>query len=290
MKKLRLLSLILVLLMILTTLVGCRSALDESVSTGNSPSTQDTMSIETSDTVATTESNLDVDVSDKGFITTKDAFVNKVAELLDVSFYSDLTESDNTSFKIYYYQVKPENEQEYDLDYKIKLGDGSEFTMPITFSELEKKGWILQESSDPDREIESGFMTFGTVENASGKTLSVAAYNPTDKTIAFKECTVINVDSQQYSTFDSTEKLSDAIDFTVCDSLTNASTLEDIVEVLGNPYSISCTLRYDGEGKYTNSEITVTYMQKSSAYSQIEFELSGDGDYITCVSYDVKPE
>lgn len=290
MKKFRLLSLTFVLLLILTMFSGCGNKENTDGTTGNSTNTQSTANTDNSETVGSIESNIEVDASNKGYITSKDVFVNKMEELLDISLYTDLNESDHTSFKSYYYQLNYENKKEYDLDYKIILGDGSEFTIPIAFSELEKKGWVLQESCDSDREIETGLMTFGTIKNASGKSLSVAAYNPADKTIPFKKCTVINVDAQQYSTFDPTEKLDDAIDFTVCGTLTNASTLEDIINKLGNPYSINCTLHFDDEGKYTHSDINITYMQKSSAYSQLVFELSGDGNYITTVNYDVAPE
>lgn len=290
MKKLRFLSLAIALLMIVTMFAGCGSKGNNDGTVDNSTNTQSATDAAKNETTNSTESNIEVDTSNKGYITSKEAFVNKMAELLDISLYDDLSESDNTSFRLYYYQLAYENKKEYDLDYKIQLGDGSEFTMPITFSELEKKGWILQESSAPDREMGAGLMTFGTIKNAAGKALSVAAYNPTDKTITFKECTVINVDAQQYGSFDPTKKLDDAIDFTVCGTLTNASTLEDIINKLGNPYSISCTLHFDDEGNYTNSDINITYMQKSSAYSQLVFELSGDGNYITTVNYDVAPE
>lgn len=290
MKKFRLLSFVLALLLIITMFAGCGSKENTDGTVDNSTDTQSTTDAGDNEPTNFTESNVEVDTSNKGYITSKDAFVSKMAELLDISLYADLNESDYTSFRSYYYQLDYENKKEYDLDYKIKLGDGSEFTMPITFSELEKKGWVLQESSAPDREMGAGLMTFGTIKNASGKSLRVAAYNPTDKTITFKECTVINVDAQQYSTFDPTAKLDDAIDFTVCGSLTNASTLEDIINKLGNPYSINCTLHFDDEGKYTNSDIEITYMQKSSAYSQLVFDLSGDGNYITTVNYDVAPQ
>ena len=290
MKKFRLLSLVLALLMIITMFAGCGSKENTDGTADNSTNTQSTDSDnDNGETVGYTETNIEVDTSNKSYITSKDAFVNKMTELLDISLYADLTESDNTSSKSYFYWLDYGNKKEYDLDYKIKLGDGTEFTMPITFSELEKKGWVLQESSDPDYEMEAGLMTFGIIENVAGKSLHVTAYNPTDKTIAFKECTVIGVDAQQYSMFDPTEKLSDAIDFTVCGSLTNASALEDIINKLGNPSSIDCTLHFD-DGKYTHSDINITYEQKSSAYSKLEFELSGDGNYITTVNYDVAPE
>lgn len=290
MKKFRILSIALALLIILAMFAGCSIQLNIGETTPSSTDTQATTNTQPSDTVGTTESNIQADTSNKSYITTKDAFVDKMEQLLDLSLYTELDESDVGSSILCLYQIDEENEKEYDLDYKLQLGDGSEFTIPITFSELEKKGWILRETSDPDRELDSGYMTFGTIENASGKTLSVAAYNPTEEKIAFKECTVINVDSQQYGSFDPTKRLDDAIDFTVCDSLTNASTLEDIIQRLGNPYYITCALRFDDDGKYTDSSIEISYQQESSAYSQITFKLSGDGNYITALNYDVAPE
>lgn len=287
MKKLRFLSLVLALLMIFTMFVGCSSKENTDGTVDNSVNTQSTTDAGNNDA---TEPDIEEDTSNKGYITSKDSFVNKMAELLDISLYKELEESDYTSFKSYYYSLDYENKMEYDLDYKIGLGDGSEFTMPITFNELEKEGWFLQDSSSPDRDLDAGYMSYGIVENASGKTLSVSAYNPTDKTITFKECTVIQVQAQQYSTLDPAEKLSEAIDFTVCGSLTNASNLEDIINKLGNPYSINCTLHFDDNGKYTYSDIEINYMQRSSAYSSLVFELSGDDNYITNIHYDVEPK
>lgn len=286
MKKFRFLFVMVALLLMLTMLTGCFGELKPEEASTNMESMTD---VDKTETTQPTDNIVDDTVAD-GYITSKTAFVNEMSELLDLSLYQDLSESDYTSFKSYSYTLDYENEKEYPLDYKIKLGDGSEFTMPITFSELEKKGWFLQDSSSPDRELDTGLMTYGTIQNTGGKTLSVSAYNPTDKTIAFKECTVIAVRAEQYSTIEPTEKLSGAIDFTVCDSLTNLSNLEDIINKLGNPYLVTCVVHFDDNGQYTYSDIEINYTQKSSAYSSLVFELSGDGNYITNVRYDVNPQ
>ena len=197
---------------------------------------------------------------------------------------------DPYTIESYSYNLKPEYTKEYNLDYKIRLGDGSEFTMPITFAELETKGWFLQNSSDPDRDMASKYMTWGIIENTYGNTLNVAAYNPTNSTIKFKECTVINLTSNHFSSFDYEQKVVGAIDFLVCDSLSNASTLEDIISKLGNPYSLSCFMHYNEDGTFSHSEINVTYQQKSSAGSLITFKLSGYGNYILSLSYNIAPK
>lgn len=293
MRKNRLLTPIIAMTMIITLLVGCGSKENTNQTTDNQANTQTTNDTEKNEKEDSSEFHVDVDTSAKGYITSKDAFVNKMTELLDLSLYAELNESSVGTSETYSYRLNYGNEKEYDLNYHVKLGDGTEFTMPITFSELEKKGWVLQESSQPEMEMGANLMTIGRVENASGQSLGVTAYNPTDKTITFKECTVIRVESQQYDLTDPinpTEKLNSAIDFTICDSLTNASTLEDIISRLGNPSSVFCALNFNEDGTYDDSKITITYTQKSSAYSSIEFKLSGDGNYITEIDYNVAPQ
>lgn len=281
MKNKRALSLVLAIVMILTVLAGCGSEgnTDSPASENRKPTA------ETSDeATVSTESQIQVDTSEKGYIASKDDFVTKMAELLDLSLYMDLNEGDDT----YSYHIKYENRKEYDLDYTIQLGDGTAFTMPITFSELEQMGWSLEESSSPDREIKSGFSSSGWIVNASGKELYVWAWNPTDKTITYKECTVHWIEAQQ-SKFSSFEKLDTASDFTLCGSLTNASTLEDIIARLGNPTSVFCDVDFDNEGNYSYSTLEVTYEQRSSAYSSLTFILVGDGSCILTVEYKVNP-
>lgn len=232
------------------------------------------------------ETHIEVDTSNKNYITDETSLIAKVEELVDTSLYGDMYKNDNASFISYMCERNYDNRQEYDLDYKYEFGDGSVVQMPLTFAELEMEGWVLS-SNNEDQELDPGYMTFGRVKNSSGKELYVSAYNHTSSKAAFKDCTVINIEAAQYSDLNIAKKIDSAIDFTVCGSITNASTLEDIIDVLGDPTSIYCSFHYDDNGNYKYSKLTVSYIQKSSAYSQIVFELSGDGNYIINVDYSV---
>ena len=291
MRKTKLFALVLAMLMVLTIFAGCGTEkIGDNDVTDNSSVTQSGTEDNNGGSGNSSETDTNTGTSNKKYITSKKAFTDKVAELIDLSLYEDLDETDETSYKSYYYELDSDNEKDYDLDYKIKLGDGSEFTMPISFSELEEKGWALPENADPDFEIDSGHVASSTVSNSEGKEFTFYVYNRTDNKITLKEGLVTSVCLYQYDSYDLTEKLSEAIDFTVCGTLNNASTLEDIIEKLGNPYSINCALNYDDDGNYTYSEIEVDYTQESSSYSSLVFTLSGDGNYITNVDYSVDPE
>lgn len=294
MKKFRLLSLALALAMTVTTFASCGGKGNENSTAADSSDTtaisQQEKENEDNSTEDFTETSSDANTSDKGYITSKEAFISKMSALIDISQYNELSESNTGTAKLYTYTIKSENKTEYPLDYKISLSDGTEFTMPITFAELEAKGWILQDNSDRETEIAPGFMSYGIIENSSGKSLHVAAYNPEESSIQFKDCTVVNTDFQQYSSFEHDKKLDSAIDFTLLGSITNTSKLEDIIAKLGNPSSIIYSEHYDSDGKYDYSTIKITYEQKSSAFSSIVFEISGDGNYILSVSYDVSAE
>lgn len=292
----KLIALLLCLCMVLVLFSGCKKT-EEKTETNDQK--QDSVlqddekdsEIETQEDTnkPTEETQNKVDTSNKGYITDEESLMARVEELLDTSLYGDMNKSDNTSFVSYWCERSYDNRPEYDLDYKYEFGDGSVVQLPLAFAELEEEGWTLSSTND-DQELDPGYMTFGRVKNSSGKELSVAAYNHTDSKAAFKDCTVVNMDSTQYSDLDTAKKVSSAIDFTVCGSITNASTLEDIIDVLGDPTTLYCSFHYDDNGNYKYSKLTVTYMQASSAYSQLVFELSGDGNYIIEVCYDVAPE
>lgn len=292
----KLIALLICLCMTLTLLAGCKEVEKKAESDNKM---QDTVQQDQDkDNLTETEENTDkpeeetqnkVDTSNKGYITDEASLMENVEKLLDTSLYGDMYKEDNTSFVSYWCERNDDNRPEYDLDYKYEFGDGSVVQLPLTFAELKEEGWTLSSTND-DQELDPGYMTFGRVKNSSGKELSVAAYNHTDSKAAFKDCTVINMDATQYSDLDTAKKLSSAIDFTICGSITNASTLEDIIDVLGDPTTLYCSFHYDDNGNYQYSKLTVTYTQESSAYSQIVFELSGDGNYITEVCYDVAPE
>ncbi len=288
MKKVKILALILALAMIVSAVSGCGEKTNNN-DAGNTDNNT-VQSEQQADAGSSSQDNSAAEAptnSNPKKITTKEELVSVVGSLVDLSKYDDLNESDLTSSTSYTYNLKSENKKEYDLDYKVKLGDGTEFTMPITIKDMEAKGWKIKTPSD--QKISSGYMTWEVLENNSGKSIRVSVYNATDKKVTTKDCTVIGFEGEQYDILDISSRFESAIDFTVCGSITQNSTLEDIIKKLGEPTSISCNIR-ETDGKFADSKITVEYRQKSSAYSYIRFELSGADDCILSVKYEVKPD
>lgn len=255
MKKIKYSSLIIAFVMIFSTLTGCGNEVDYTA-----------------------------DTTDKNYITSKETFVEKMDELIDLSLYEDLDEDEGT-LSTYTYELKDDDKNDCELNRKILLGDGTEFTFPISVKELENLGWTV--TNGGDTELKANHFIFGvTVENAEGKVLKLSVINTTQETLLAKECTIFSVETKQFKDYtDAAEKEEVAINFSVCDSLNNASNLEDIIEVLGNPDSVECTLRSGYEEGYTRSEITIVY--ENEDYTDIEFVLSGNGNYIKSMSYGV---
>lgn len=232
---------------------------------------------------------VEVDLTNKNYITSKASFVSKVSELVDISLYENLETIDESKYyQMYEYKLKSTVESSNNLDYWIGLGDGTEFTMPITFKELEKKGWSLKKESKPNEKVSAGIMSYGYIENAQGKELFTFVYNPSNKKKALKECTVIGVTADQIRILNPVEKLAEAIDVAVCDSVTNASTLEDIIRKMGNPTIIDYTVEYDN-GKYSYSIVELYYEQSGTVPGQLYFRLSADGNFITAIHYQMFP-
>ena len=274
-------SLLVLLAMLLVLLAGCKN----NEGTGAHDNNEGTGVYESNEN---TGFDVEADISNKQYITSKEAFVNKMEELLDLSIYSYTEFAEYTKFKQYTYELSPDKRANYDFDYVVKLEDGSTISMPITFGELDKKGWKLVGGTDPDQEIPSNTKATGTIRNASGKELTVLAYNLADETTAYWECTILELSSEQY-VLNADEKERNAVDFAVCDNLNNASRLEDIIQELGQPTIIECALHYDDNGNYICSKIDMYFEQKDSEYiggnSQMVFLLSGDGNYILSFTY-----
>lgn len=281
----RLIALAMTLVLLLSVLSACGNAPE-------APVTNDTPVVEPD-----TPSNDANDVPDESpassqtnSITSKEAFIETVESLVDVSLY-DWSSSESDSSSNYSYYIKSENETNYDLDYSITLSDGSTFTLPISFAEMKELGWTLQESSQSDAQMDPGYMSWGYCENTSGQELYISAYNPGEEIISFGECSVCEVEFSLFDTFENPpEPYENTPGFTICGSITQDSTLEDIISVLGAPSSLDYFIYKDDSGNYKSSTIYVEYVQESSPYSNLEFEISGDGNYIMTMEYQHIPD
>lgn len=215
------------------------------------------------------------------YITSKEDFIAKIKTLIDISLYE---ENDYESTYSYTMKFDIQQKTEYDFDYGIELGDGTKFALPVPVKTLGNQGWTLNQNPEvkPDNVLSGPRLV-----NSQGNTLVfVSAVNNSDDTLDFDECDLVGYNIELYS-HDLKEPSNSAIDFTVCGTITQNSTLEDIIAKLGNPSKVMCNVvEYSGE--YQRTEITITYEQLGSPYNYLEFVLSGDGNYITEMEYSKK--
>lgn len=216
--------------------------------------------------------------TDSEYITDTESFKAAVGELVDLSKYSITDDkADMVS-----YAIKSEAKEDYKLDFKVEIGDGTEFTLPVKLPDLAAKGWNLTENSKPEEEFEPEYGTSGTIENSKGERLRIEAYNPGPQTVAFKECTVDSVDFVIYSIIDF-KKNEDLPDFTVFGNITKDSTIEDVIKTLGNPKSI---IIFCGDGE-TYPKIVIDYEEPGNAFNKVEFTFLGEKNVLAEVKCDV---
>lgn len=282
----RISTFIIALFWVFTTLAGCQQDGEKDVSSRTETSTHEPGETETQGADnAAIDDMVPADSSRTGYITSKEAFVETIGKLVDLTLYEDLSEYDSGSFVSYAYNLKYEHEKEFALDYTIKLSDGTKIIMPISLPDLAEKGWKLQDSSQSETEVESGYMTFGICENAAGKTIRLSAYNPTEDKLPFGECTVCEIELNMFSTFERTNAISSTPGFVICEEITHQSTLEDIVSVLGAPTSFFVSLHKNENGEYEYSSLDIEYSQPKNAYDYLRISMSGDGNYIMTLEY-----
>lgn len=283
MKVKRLLAIALAVAMMLTVFAGC--------------SKRDPEEEEKKDSVSQTEEKTDekteeADVpTEETVITSRDSFVNTMGKLMDLSLYNDLTENYNASYDTFSYHIKYENERDYDLDKKIRFADGSEVTLPIKVSELADRGWGFAYDSSAGTELASGYETPSIgFKNSSGKQFEAWVYNHTSVTTTLGNCMVPELTVNLYGSLDPNKKLDSGIGFTVCGTITENSTLEEVIARLGNPTSVFCTVRRDDTGAFKHSTVEVTFEQSKATHNHLTIKFSGDKGHIVEMKYsaDVK--
>ncbi|MBE6768209.1 MAG: hypothetical protein E7549_04775 [Ruminococcaceae bacterium] len=294
MKRIKLLSLLLVLVMLLSLLAGCGekevvldTPTEEDGTSAVTTTTTTTRVTEEDEETYTTTKAEPSDVPAEGYITSKETFIQRMDEMLDLSLYNELYESTSEFFDSYSYSIQYDHKQEYDLDYTCQLDDGSEIAMPMTFDELAKEGWTLSNEAQGEQEISANCIAFPHIKNKDNNDIGISVYNSTKEAITLKECVLMQMRLTQYSTYDPSEREEGAIGFTVCGNLTEASTTKEIIKRLGNPSNVYCSISKSDEGEYRNTRLTLTYRQPDIRGS-IEFQLSGDGDYILQVTYEAE--
>ena len=275
MKFTRVLAIVLAIMLLVTT-TGCHKAPAEeaekpaNAESANAPSMEAAAKPED-------ESVTPADTSLTNYITSKDDFTNVLGSIVDLSLYE--LEDDDDSCNYY---LKYENEISYDLDHNVVLSDGTEFTLDTPFSELESQGWVL---FDPEQELDAGYLTWDVCKNSNGQELYIGIYNPTESTLTAKECTVCFIELTLFSSLDFSEKIDTTPGFTICKTITQASTLEEIVGQLGMPSSI-----YYSNSDGLDSYISIEYTQPNNSYDYLNFRVSANGNYIVEIDSEYIPK
>ena len=303
MKHQKHLSILLVLVLTLLAFAGCGESKEETgsqapasqVTSSQSDSSAPAASEDTQSTADQTESSDqatstpatvdDADAVAKGFITTKEAFATKMNQWVDLSLYQPMSGSEN----YYSYTLNSQNHKDFDLDYTLQLADGSEITLGDSLNALKEKGWSHSYDETQTVEAHTFRATSTTLSNTKGNTIKVSIRNGTDKTVSIGECTIFEIISTQYSFFNYNKpvnecKNANAIGFTLCDTLTNQSSMEDVIDRLGAPYMVYCSTAFSSDNTFKNSSITLQYQQSSNG-NYIKFEFSGDGKYLAGIEY-----
>jgi len=197
--------------------------------------------------------------------------VNSVVDLSQYETEGIKASSGNDSFS-----YTPSSKTELSFDYKITMGD-DEITLPYDCKDLESLGWKYY-GNGSDQELKPGYLSSSAYEKDNGQVYT-GIVNDTDDVKKFGDCTIYSVDFSLYNSLDNyTEKSDNAVDFEVCGAINNDSTIEDIVDELGNPSSI---MAY--ESKY-ESYILFKYESKDDN-GWLEFRLSDDGKKIVKLDY-----
>lgn len=266
----KLLALILTLAAALSLFAGCGE--EKAPATTQAPAPTDAPTETVAGTAAATQ-----EPAPEGYITTKEAFLEKMESLLDMSKYGEVETDDKNSW----FSFTAKSKADYGLDFTVKFGDGTTISLPCSYADLEKQGWML--TADPEQELEANHIAFGSIKNATKQKVNVDIRSPRDKSAKYQDCSFASISFNVRDGF-SCEWESDAPTFTVCETITENSTLEELIDTLGSPYHIYFSQSYSSEGEYLRSLLHVTFEQADGSY--LEFHLSGDTGLITEIHYD----
>ena len=196
-----------------------------------------------------------------------------ITNIVDLSHYTLSKTSDSESSS--YYTLNADLNNKQDLDHTMVL-DGVELIYPLTFEELGQKGWKISSEDAANEEMKPSYAMSSYCENSAGHTIYVMGYNHLAEAAAYDKCTVKDIEITVLSSDDKYSKaLKSAPEFIIYGSITNASTIQDIINVLGEPSAI----RTNGN----LSKITITYDCNDG---DIQFDLTSDGQHIILVDID----
>lgn len=149
----------------------------------------------------------------------------------------------------------PEAPQHFKIKYKLL---DKEYTLPTSYEELEKDGWILQD--DPETVLEKETFIRNKFLRNGPYILDVSFYNPKDEDQKLSESLISSIGAENRSF--GNDKASDLL---VMDKVNFSSSIEDASKVLGE-YSEESNAQFD------------TYIFQHDKLSKTEIKIDKDNN------------
>ena len=261
----------------------------ENAATEDRPTTLQTESITTEDMPETSQSKFE-DVSDRTKIaTTVEEFDSVIGKFVNLDHYSKQTPYSNAD-QISTYKMKSDVSKTiaYDLDYTI-TAEGITFSLPITCGELEAAGWDCRNNLASEVESSDRMGVTVSFRNYAGKEFFASVVNRSGVTKQLKDCYVVGVgfDKYKHNYLENITTLSDTAPFvTVCGDLDSNSSLQDVLNRLGEPWMIE----FYTDGDVNNEPlafIRLTYQVKSDTeYGCLKIAIAAETDDVMIIDYD----
>lgn len=221
--------------------------------------------------------------------TTVDEFDSTIGNFVNLEHYDRQTISSNAD-QISSYKMKRDvyETQNYALDYSLVVEDTT-FSLPLTCGELEEAGWDCRDDLESEIESSDRMGVLVSFRNHAGKEFYASVVNRSGATKQLKDCYITEVKFEKY-THDYLEDitiLSDTAPFvTVCGDIDSNSSLQDILDQLGEPWMIEfCT---DGEANYEPlAYVKLTYrVQTDNEYGCLAIAVAAETDDVMSIDYD----
>ncbi len=222
------------------------------------------------------------------FAENREAFKEAVKKVIKVSEYEVAEDTVSVS-----YNIKKEHSKEYHLDYRIHFNDGTALTLPVSFQDMAEAGWTTEEA--PDTPVSNKSQKKITYLNSYGKEVLLWASNPTESeaetTIPLSDCTYYSVSVRNYKgVYQKDENGNNVVvyekntapDFSVAGGITQTSSLEEAISIMGKPSNI---VYYDETG-----EIRLFYNEEMEKWNgQLVIEFLSDRNIIRKLEYKYTP-
>lgn len=221
--------------------------------------------------------------------TTVDEFDSTIGNFVNLENYEKQA-SDSNADQISTYRMKSDvyKTQNYALDYSLTAEDIT-FSLPLTCGELEIAGWDCRDDLESEIESSDRMGVLVSFRNHAGKEFYASVVNRSGATKQLKDCYITEVKFEKY-THDYLEDitiLSDTAPFvTVCGDIDSNSSLQDILDRLGEPWMIE--FYTDGDANYEPlAFVRLTYLVRSdSEYGGLTISIASETDDVMIIEYE----